>query len=191
MARDFGSYYSLGYTPPHFGDGRYYKIDVRLKKKNKELRLRHREGYRDKSTESRMNDGTLAALKFAFEDNPLGVSVEFGPIQPREDGFFLVPVIVRFPIGKLVLVPRESGTSDAKVRLFVSAIDSKENTSDVQQVVIPVSIPKDKIAEAVNKPYVYTVTLLMRGGDQRVAVGLRDDIAAQASFLSRGIRVGR
>lgn len=191
MARDFGSYYSLGYTPPHFGDGRYYKIDVRLKKKNKDLRLRHREGYRDKSTESRMSDGTLAALKFAFEDNPLGVTVEFGPMQPRDDGFFLVPVIVRFPIGKLVLVPRETGSSDAKVRLFVSAIDSNENTSDVQQVAIPVSIPKDKIAEAVKQQYVYTVTLLMRGGDQRVAVGLRDDIAAQASFLSRGIRVGR
>ncbi|HSG40209.1 MAG TPA: VWA domain-containing protein, partial [Thermoanaerobaculia bacterium] len=24
IARDFKSYYSLGYTPPHFGDGRYY-----------------------------------------------------------------------------------------------------------------------------------------------------------------------
>ncbi|MBI3792730.1 MAG: VWA domain-containing protein, partial [Gemmatimonadetes bacterium] len=32
IARDFSSYYSLGYTPPHFGDGRYYKIDVKLKK---------------------------------------------------------------------------------------------------------------------------------------------------------------
>lgn len=191
MARDFGSYYSLGYTPPHYGDGRYYKIDVRLKKKNREVKVRHREGYRDKSTESRMTDGTLAALKFTFEDNPLGISVEFGEIQKRDDGFFLVPVLVRIPLGKLVLVPRETGNSDAKVRLFVSAIDSNENTSDVQQAPIPISIPKDKIAEAVNKQYVYTVTLLMRGGDQRVAVGVRDDIAAQASFLSRGVRVGR
>lgn len=190
MARDFGSYYSLGYTPPHYGDGRYYKIDVRLKKKNKDLKIRHREGYRDKSTESRMTDGTLAALKFTFEDNPLGITVEFGEMQPRDDGFFLVPVIVRIPMGKLVLVPRETG-NEAKLRLFVSAIDSKGNTSDVQQVPIPISIPKDKIAEAVNKQYVYTVTLLMRGGDQRVAVGVRDDIAAQESFLSRGLRVGR
>jgi VWFA-related protein len=39
MARDFGSYYSLGYTPPHFGDGRYYKIEVRLKKKNKDIKI--------------------------------------------------------------------------------------------------------------------------------------------------------
>ena len=137
-----------------------------------------------------MTDGTLAALKFTCEDNPLGVGVEFGEMQPRDDGFFLVPVIIRIPIGKLVLVPRETG-NEAKVRLFVSAIDSNGSTSDVQQVPIPISIPKDKVAEAVNKQYVYTVTLLMRGGDQRVAVGVRDDIAAQASFMSRGVRVGR
>ncbi|MEO6193329.1 MAG: VWA domain-containing protein, partial [Thermoanaerobaculia bacterium] len=56
VARDFNTYYSLGYTPPHFGDGRYYKIDVKVKNR-KDLQVRHREGYRDKSTEARMSDG--------------------------------------------------------------------------------------------------------------------------------------
>ena len=77
IARDFNTYYSLGYTPPHYGDGRYYKIEVKVKSR-KNLQVRHREGYRDKSTESRMNDGTLAALNFPFEENPLNVALEFG-----------------------------------------------------------------------------------------------------------------
>jgi VWFA-related protein len=189
IARDFNTYYSLGYTPPHYGDGRYYRIEVKVKDR-KGLAVRHREGYRDKSTDARMSDGTLAALNFPFEENPLGVAVEFGQPKPRDDGYFLVPVIVRIPIGKLVLVPREQ-SEDAKVRLFIAAIDSRGSTSEVQQAPVPISIPKAEVAMAQGKQYVYTVTLLMRGGEQRVAVGVRDDVAAQASFVSRGVRVGR
>jgi VWFA-related protein len=189
IARDFNTYYSLGYTPTHYGDGRYYKIEVKVKDR-KDLKVRHREGYRDKSTESRMSDGTLAALNFPFEENPLGVSLEFGQPQPRDDGYFLVPVMVRIPIGKLVLVPREQ-TEDAKVRLFIAAMDSGGGTSDVQQAPVPISIPKGEVATAQGKQYVYSVNLLMRGGDQRVSVGVRDDIAAQASFISRGVNVSR
>lgn len=189
IARDFNTYYSLGYTPPHYGDGRYYTIEVKVKGR-KDLQVRHREGYRDKSTEARMNDGTLAALNFPFEENPLNVSLEFGQPRPREDGFFLVPVLVRIPIGKLVLIPRET-SSDARVRLFIAALDSAGGTSDVQQAPVPISIPKADVDTAQKKQYVYSVTLLMRGGEQRVAVGVRDDIGALASFLSRGLTVGR
>ncbi len=46
------------------------------------------------------------------------------------------------------------------------------------------------MAAAQKKNYVYSVTLLMRAGEQRVAVGVRDDIGALASFVSRGLRVG-
>jgi VWFA-related protein len=189
IGRDFNTYYSLGYTPPHYGDGRYYKIEVKVKNR-KDLVVRHREGYRDKSTDARMSDGTLAALNFPFEENPLGISVEFGQSKPREDGYFLVPVNVRIPIGKLTLVPREK-SDDAKVRLFIAALDSNGGTSDVQQAPVPISIPKAEVETAKNKFFVYSVTLLMRSGDQRVSVGVRDDVGAEASFISRGVRVGR
>jgi VWFA-related protein len=189
IASDFNTYYSLGYTPTHYGDGRYYKIEVKVKNR-KDLQVRHREGYRDKSTDARMSDGTMAALNFPVESNPLGVSVEFGQVQARQDGYFLVPVMVRIPIGKLVLVPREQ-SEDARVRLFIAAMDSNGGTSDVQQTPVPISIPKAEVTTAQNKQYTYQVTLLMRGGDQRVAVGVRDDVAAQESFVSRGVRISR
>lgn len=187
IADDFGSYYSLGYSPTHYGDGRYYKIEVKVKRKG--LQVRHREGYRDKSTEARMTDSTLAALNFPYEANPLGVSLEFGKPQVRQDGFYLTPLNVRIPLGKLTLVPREQ-THEAKVRVFVAAMDSSGNTSEVQQTPVPISIPNADVTTATGKDYVYTITLLMRPGEQRVAIGVRDDVAAEASFLSRGIRIG-
>jgi VWFA-related protein len=187
IASDFNSYYSLGYTPTHYGDGRYHKIEVKVKRKG--LNVRHREGYRDKNTESRMSDGTLAALRFPFENNPLGINLELGTPTRRSDGYYLQPVLVKIPIGKLVLVPRAS-THEGRVRLFIAAVDTEGNTSEVQQVPLPISIPLADLAVATGKDYVYTVSLLMRGGDQKVAVGVRDDVAAESSFVSRAVRVG-
>ena len=190
VASDFKTYYSLGYTPPHFGDGRYYKIEVKVKNR-KDLQVRHREGYRDKSIEALMSDGTLAALNFPFEQNPLGVTLELGEPRPRDDGFYLVPVLVRIPIGKLALIPHEqTQTEDARVRLFIAALDSAGGTSDVQQAPVPISIPKKDVEAAQKKQYVYSVTLLMRPGEQRVSIGVRDDVGAQACFLSRSLKVG-
>jgi len=187
IAQDFNTFYSLGYAPTHFGDGRYHKIDVKMKRKG--LQVRHREGYRDKNVEARMGDGTLAALKFAIDNNPMGADISFGSPQRRPDGMFLQPVEVKVPIGKLVLVPR-AGKYEARVRLFIAASDPDGNTSDVQQVPLPISIPEADHDAAVKKNYVYTVSLLMRGGEQKVAVGVRDDLAAQDSYVSAIVRVG-
>lgn len=187
ISQDFNTYYSLGYTPTHFGDGRYHKIDVKLKKKG--LTVRHRDGYRDNNIESRMSDGTLAVLNFSVDNNPLGVEIEFGAPQRRQDGLYMQPVEVKIPIGKLVLVPK-GANHEARVKLYIAASDPDGNTSDVQQVPLPISVPEAQVAEAVKKFYTYSVNLLMRGGEQKVAVGMRDDLAGQDSYVARVVRVG-
>jgi VWFA-related protein len=188
MADDFNTFYSLGYTPPHVGDGRFHKISVKVKRKG--VTARCREGYRDKSIESRMSDGTLAALQFPFQSNPIGLSLEFGHPAARKDGLFLVPISVKIPLGKLTLVPREQG-STAKVRLFVGAIDPDGHTSEVQQVPVPINVPAADVAKLAGKHFLYTLNLLMRGGDQKVAIGMRDDVGAQESYVTGELVVGR
>lgn len=189
IAQDFNTYYSLGFTPHHYGDGRYHRIEVKVKGK-KGLVVRHRDGYRDKTTETRMSDGTLATLKFPFEENPLGIDIEFGKMEQRQDGLYLQEVNVRIPLGKLTLVPREQ-TQEARLRLFLAAMDSDGDTSEVQQQMVPISIPAAEVATAVGKHYVFSVQMLMRAGDHKVGIGVRDDVAGQTSFLSRSVRVGR
>jgi len=76
------------------------------------------------------------------------------------------------------------------VRLYIAAMDEKGGVSDVQQVQLPISIPAAEVANAAGKHYAYSVNLLMRRGDQKVAVGVRDDVAGDASFVSRILRVG-
>lgn len=189
IAQDFNTYYSLGYRPPRVGDGRYRKIEVRLKGKPKGVTVRHREGYRSKTPEAQMADSILSVLYYGFEDNPMGIDLDFGRAVPREGGHYLVPIRVRIPLDKLVLVPLEE-FHEARLRLFLAAMDEEGGMSPVQQAQVPIRIPSQEVDEARQKYYVYALDLLMRRGGHKVAVGLRDDIGSVSSFISRNFHVG-
>ena len=188
VADDFATYYSLGFSPAHAGTGRYHDIRVEVKGR-KDLEVRYRQGYRDKTIEAQMNDGTLSALRFGFQDNPLGVHLAFGDPLRKDGRFYVVPVEVEVPIRELVLVPRES-TYEARMRLYVAALDEQGDTSAVQQVSVPLSIPSDEIERARGQAYRYTVKLLMRSGRQQVSVGVRDEISARQAFVVDTVQVG-
>jgi VWFA-related protein len=188
VAEDFDTYYSLGYSPARAGTGRYHDIRVEVKGR-KDLVVRHRKGYRDKTVEAQMNDGTLSALRFGFRDNPLGVRISFGEAQRKDGRFYVLPVQVEVPIGELVLVPRE-GSHEARLRLYVAALDEQGDTSPVQQVAVPISVPPAEVERARGQWYRYSVNLLMRSGLHQVSVGVRDEIGARESFVVETVQVG-
>jgi len=187
VAADFKSYYSLGYSPVHAGDGRYHNIDVRMKRKD--LVVRHREGYRDKTTEAKMSDGVVSALFYDAESNAMGVTVQRGREIRRDDGLYTVPLEVRIPIGNLVLVPVE-GSRQARVRVFFAAMDGGGGMSEVQNAELPIVIPEAEVANAVKQVYVYGISLMMRRGPQKLAVGVRDEVGAAQAFTVRSMNIG-
>lgn len=188
MGDDFDNYYSLGFHPGSAEAGRYHRIEVRLKNKGKGLKVRHREGFRDKPVSTHMADGTLAALNYGYERNPLGVELEFGERKLQENGHYLVALKVKIPLGSLSFFP-QTDMQRGKVRLFVGAMDSEGGVAPVQDVPVPIDIPTDQFADAQGKFYQYEITLLMRNGRQVVAVGVRDEIGATSGFVSRGVTI--
>ena len=187
MAKDFGSYYSLGYLPSHSGDGRFHRIEVKVRKKG--LKVRHRDGYRDKSLETRINEGTLAALMFDQGSNPLNASIEFmDPVVDGKRNTFL-PIEVRIPIGRVTLLPREQMHS-GEVRVSLAVMDEENEVSPVEMSTVPIQIPEQDLEIARTKYYVYSATLQVRPGQQKVAVGLRDEVTGRQSFVTRTAWIG-
>jgi len=189
VAHDLRTYYSLGYQPGKVGDGRYHRIQVKVKGgRDRTLRVRHRTGYRDKPVEQRMNDGTMASLLFGELSNPFGLGLEFGTPTTREDGHALVPVHLRIPLDKVTLIP-QGDNQEAHLRAFIGVLDEEGGTAPVQVAPITIQIPTADIDRARAQGWGYELTLLMRKGRQKVAVGLRDDLGGTSSFVSGGILV--
>lgn len=188
VAKDFDSYYSLGYQPAHAGDGRYHKIRVRVNREG--ARVRHRTGYRDKSLTQRMSDTTMAALVFGEQANPMGLRLRIGDPVPQQEGrHYTVPVTVEIPLGPLTMVPvRES--HEARVQLYVAALDSEGDTSPVQNTRVPIRIPSGEVEQARKQSWAYEIPLLMRRGRHRLAVGIHDDLGGDTSFVTRSFLVG-
>jgi VWFA-related protein len=187
MQEDFEVYYSLGYTPPHGGDGKDHRIEVKVKRPG--VRVRYRQTYRDKPLLEKMADRTLAALFHGFEENPLEVQLEIGDPAPAEDGQYSVPVRLRIPLFKLAILNQDT-TYQGKLRLLVATRDENGGASAVRQVEVPLNIPRKEVLSALGQYYLYTLTLKMKPGAQQVAVAVRDELAASTSYLTRPVQVG-
>ena len=188
VADDFGGYYSLGYTPAHGGDGRYYRVEVRVKRKG--LKVRHREGYRAKTPRVMMSELTLAALTYdEVVRNPLEVELELQPAGRGEGSLYLLPVVVRVPIRRVILVPRES-MHLGRLKLFLAAIDDQGRMVSINDQPWSIEVPEDELERAREMTFAHQVTLTMRPGRHRIAVGVRDEIGAEESFVTRQVSLG-
>jgi VWFA-related protein len=190
MREDFATFYSLGYTPGHNGDGKEHKIEVRVKRSG--IHLRHRLSYRDKPALEKAVDRTLAALLYGIEDNPLEIAFEVGKQAPDpagKPGVLAVPIRLKIPLHKLAILNHEE-TFEGNLRLLVATRSEDGRSAPVRQVAVPIRIPRQQVLNALGQFYVYTLTLQLAPGTHRVAVGVRDEIAATTSYLSQAVTVG-
>jgi VWFA-related protein len=186
MEEDFDSYYSLGYTPGHSGDGKVHHVEVKVKRPG--LIVRYRQSYRDEPSLQKMADRTLATLFYGFEENPLDVAVEIGEATLAEKGEYAVPVRLRIPLFKLAILNQQA-TYQGKLRLMVATRDDAGGASPLRQVDVPLNIPRKEVLNAMGQYYVYVLTLHMKPGVQHVAVSVRDELATTTSYLSRPVTV--
>lgn len=187
LAADFGTYYSLGFNPPTdtAGElppgGKSYRLAVDVPGM-KDVQVRHRETWVRKGPDERLAEGTLAALFYDASPNPLEIRVEPGSAERRDDGSWVLPLEVRIPLARLVLVPRgESHT--LRLSLFVTSEDEKGNPRQVQKLPFTAAIPDDKLEAALGDAMRYTLPMVVRPGDRRIALGVLDELGGSASYV--------
>jgi VWFA-related protein len=181
MRQDFDSYYSLGYVPVRHRDGKDRKIEVRVRDRQ-DLKVRHREGRRDQTNRERMTDRTLAALLLDAGGNPLEVAVDFLAEKKEKDNY-MVEVLVKFPLAKLVLLPKER-FHEGRVTLFIGARDSSGRTSPIQEIAVPIRVPNDQLLTALGQTAAYKTNLLLRPEAHTVGVSIRDELGNADSALA-------
>jgi VWFA-related protein len=188
VSQELASYYSLAFEPQHLGDGKYHKLNVKTNREG--IRFRHREGYLDVPEAERINNKTLAAAIHGVADNPLGISVATsGDFIKRDDGTFLLPVIITVPIGQLVMIPSVE-EHQGRISINLTVRDRRGDLSPMVRREYPIHVPNDRLAGALGQSAGFTMRLAVRPGRQRIAVGLRDEVARIESVTYVEVEVG-
>lgn len=186
LRSDLGHYYSLGIPARHDGDGKAHRLKVVVDRPG--VVVRHLESYRAKSIDQQMEDRTFAALLHDRLENPLGVRLAVGPEEKEKKGRFRVPVAVRIPLDRLVLLPGD-GIRRGRVTLYFAVRDDKGRMSEPTRVEVPIRIGAE-VSEGVDtESATYATRILVRRGAQTIAVGVRDQVGETTSTISRRILV--
>lgn len=198
IASDFQNRYSLGYSATHVERGSTHRIEVELtdearRRYRGRLSIRHRDSYIDKSVSAEMADLTLAALAMEEAANPMAVRI--APVRGPgselllDSGDVQSKMLVAIPIGPLTLAPVADG-HEARVRLWVQVMDEEGRVSEVTEHPVPVLVKEGEIEDARELSWPFAVDVVTAPGPHRVAVGVRDDLAATTSVATFDLDAG-
>lgn len=187
VARDLGTYYSLGYVPPPGEPGAYHRIEVRVRRDG--VSLSYPEGMLDRDAAEQATDRALAASWLGEEENPLGVSLDVIGEEPRDDGSSLVTLTIVIPLRRLALVP-QGAAHEGRLRILLVVRDDSGWQSPVREHEFPISVANQELAAAMSESARFTMGLVMHPGPQRVAVSVLDELGAVSSSTTLEVDVG-
>jgi VWFA-related protein len=190
--QDFESFYSLGIASADGESGRYHKIEVKLREPRRDLRLRHRAGYRSKSTETRMQETLRSALMYAHQANPLGVQVRWGSPRPHREGGgrYMLPIQIRVPLRDLVLLPTVAGKHEVRLRMFVGAVGKDGGISEIDVAPLGLRLDDEHVEAARKESLLHTHQLLLSRGRQKVGVAILDVFGGESSIVTGFVQAG-
>jgi hypothetical protein len=203
LAKDFTSFYSLGFRSGGSAVDKPHQIEVTVKRKG--LRVRYRKSLLEKTPETRIAESVLSALDYPRSENPLNVNVRLDPSQRYDRNSYLLPVHMVLPIGKLGIVPTrctlaakdgkrdcENGSDDCykgNYLVYLLVRDSSGDKSDLQIRRESICIPSKELQRAQTKDHPYELKLIVRSGAQRLSLAVRDGITNQVSYFQRNFFV--
>ncbi len=180
---EMASYYSLAYRPPHGGDRGEHQIRVRVRGRN--LRVRHRRGYRDKSSDLRLSEQLDGALYLGLVENPLGVRLGAGRVRAAGGGKRRLPLHVMVPAARVAFLPVEDKEM-AQIRVLVASRHAATSKVVRDEKTFQVEAPPDRETRLLD--LVFNVDI--PDGLNMVAVGVRDDATRETAFVSTTLAVG-
>ena len=181
IQRDLDSYYSLGYRAGTERVDRQRYLQVRLKKR-KDLVVRARQTFVEKSVYAEMSDRVIANLLYRIKDNDLNILTRLGQAVPTGDGYFRVPVDIQIPMASLALLPQGETDYAGGFDIYVVVANKDNDMSDVARKSNQIHVPTDQMKTIAGKFYTYTLELLTEPGLNKISIGVVDQISNTAGF---------
>jgi VWFA-related protein len=191
LESDLQRHYSLAWPSPRSsqgGDGAWHPLEVRVRRPG--VRLRAPAGYRAKTADQRTQELAAAALLLDVAENPLDVQVDLAEGKRERDGSYTVPVSIKIPLSRLMLLPHGS-EHEGRLAIFLLTQGPQGDTGLTagNKLEAPVRIPNAQMVASMGQTGAFTTSVRVRPGTYRLAVAVRDDVAAVESAVSLELKV--
>ena len=181
------SYYSLGLSATDKAEGEFTAIEVRVKGRG--MNADYRQSYIKKGVRSRISERALAAVYVGESDNSHRMEVSVDAMIPVEgEDLFDVQMWIEFPINSVELFEVD-GVHTSATRLVVVAMDDDDALTAAQHLDVPLQVPAESLAEALESHYRAGLRVRLPAGRQRIALGLWDQTARAGSVLTDALTV--
>ena len=176
VARDLGSYYSLGYRQ---ADEKPGDRKIVVKTKNREFKVRSRQTYVAKSADDQTKDRVLSNAFHSHVKGEIPITLTTGQPLPL-GGRFKVPVRISFP-STLTLLP-DGQNLVGGFTVYFAVVDENGGLSPVSKRSVPVKLPQSAEAALRSKPISFTAEVVVGRGEHYISVGVVDDVASSAGY---------
>lgn len=179
---DSSSFYSLGYTPGHLGDGEFHKI--RVEAKNPKWTVRARAGYVDLTEEQRLERMLTSSLAYAKDKGTLPVRLEL-----KGDPSGKIRATAVLPLEQLEFV-EQGGQDVGRVRVYLAIFTEDGQPIDLIRREQDLSFPSPRRAEALAEDLRYELRFeLPSRGHYVVTMTLRDEISQEMGTALGEVRL--
>jgi len=149
----------------------------------------YRQSYIKKGVRSRISERALAAVYVGESDNSHRMEVSVDAMIPVEgEDLFDVQMWIEFPINSVELFEVD-GVHTSATRLVVVAMDDDDALTAAQHLDVPLQVPAESLAEALESHYRAGLRVRLPAGRQRIALGLWDQTARAGSVLTDALTV--
>ncbi len=184
---DLGAYYSLGFDAsaaiPERG-----RIEVRVRQPG--LEIRHFDRFERTAPSDDLERAAMTTLITDREINPLEVSVEVGASERQKNGTFLVQLLIKVPIARLALQPRDD-RHVGRLSVVVIARSAGGDLSPPAHAEVPIEIANTELLAAMSRLAGYRLRMEVSAGEQTIAISLRDDVARTLSTVNLALDTGQ
>jgi hypothetical protein len=139
------------------------------------VKVRHREGYRRRSTEDQLADTAVAAASLGAAPNPLAARLEVivGAASKGNGKARIVQALAKVPLTELTLMPAKD-TKTGKLVLEFALRDEDGRVSRFERREQSFTFPAANLAAAINRPVAYGVEMRLNPGRYRLAASILD-----------------
>jgi VWFA-related protein len=173
---DLANYYSLGYRSQGAATNRKVKVTIAG---HPEYRVRARNSFAIRTADEQMADRVVSNL-FHVTKGDMTIAVVAGaPVKQARDRF-MIPLQVQIP-SALVLLPDDKGMAGS-YSVFLAVADPHGGLSPVAKQGQPIHMKADMAASMKGRLLVHQLQVVVRGGENTLSVGFRDDIGGTTGF---------